>query len=80
METVKFIEPIINEEFYVWVAPDGTMQLTLMATDLPTCLAIAKLWHKAGLGKSPHEMRMNGFTIEKVRVTIVPDNKIEAKA
>lgn len=80
MEAVKFIEPIINEEFHVWVAPDGTIQLTLLAPDLPTCMAVAKLWHKKGLGKSPHEMKMSGFTIQKVRVTIVPDKNIESKS
>ncbi len=66
----KFIEPITNEEFYVWVAPDGSMQLSLLATEHTTCLAITKLFHENGIGQSAHEMREKGFTIEKVNVTI----------
>jgi hypothetical protein len=76
----NFIEPIIDEQFYVWVAPDGTMQLTLLAEDEPTCMAVAKLLHKSGFSKSPHEMRLRGFTIQPVKLTIVPNQKIEAQA
>ncbi len=65
------LQPILNEEFYVWVAPDGNMQLTLLAPDPVTCAAMAKLLSKTGFTKSPHEMKLNGFTMQKVKVTIV---------
>lgn len=68
----KFIEPIVNEEFFVWVAPDGSMQLSLIAPDYATCMAIAKLSHKYGMSQSVFEMRRKGFTIEKVKVNIIP--------
>jgi len=64
--------PIIDEEFYVWVAPDGEMQLALLAPDLPSCTAIAKLWYTSGLGKSPHQMKLDGFTIQKVKISVTP--------
>ncbi|KKN74629.1 hypothetical protein LCGC14_0388310 [marine sediment metagenome] len=65
------IEQIVNEDFYVWVAPDGNMQLTLLAPDETTCEAVAKLFHKSGIGQSPHQMRLKGYDIKKVKVTIV---------
>lgn len=65
-----FIEPIVNEEFYVWVASDGSMQLATMSPDEATCIAIAKLYHTYGFGQSPFEMRRKGFSIQKVKVNI----------
>ena len=64
-------EPIIEEDFFVWVAPDGNMQLSLLAPDIPMCLAVARLFHTKGLAQSPHEMKLKGFRMEKVKVTIV---------
>jgi len=67
------IEEIIDEEFYVWVAPDGNMQLSLLAPDYIMCEAIAKVFHKGGMGQSPHQMKLQGYTIQKVKITIVAD-------
>lgn len=67
------VEPIVNEIFYAWVAPDGTIQLTLIGIDIPTCLALAKLWHKKGLGQSIHELKQKGFTIENINVTMIAE-------
>lgn len=76
----KFIEPIINEEFYVLCAPDGSMQVSSLAPDLPTCMGFVKLLHKSGMGQSWHELKMKGFTYEKVKLTVIADGKIEAEA
>jgi len=64
------IEEIVEEEFYVWIAPDGAVQFATLAEDEPACWAIAKLLAKQGIGHSPHAMRQKGFSIEKVEVTI----------
>ncbi len=66
----KAMEEINQEPFYAWVAPDGTVQVTLLAPDEPTAIAVAKMWHKAGYGKSPHEMKLSGFTIQPILLTI----------
>ena len=76
----KFIEPIINEEFYCLAAPDGSLQLSSLAPDLPMCMGFVKLLHKSGMGMSWHELKLKGFTYEKVKVTVVSDGKIEAQA
>ena len=61
---------IENEEFYVWVAPDGTAQLATLSSDEASCIAIARVYHMHGFGRSPHEMRIKGFKIVKVLLTL----------
>ena len=76
----KFIEPIIEEEFYCLTAADGSLQISSLAPDLPMCMGFVKLLHKSGMGMSWHELKMKGFTYEKVMLTVVADGKIEAEA
>lgn len=71
----KFIEPIVDELFYAWVAPDGTIQFALMSTDIISCIAIANVFAKYGIGKSPDEMKKEGYTIEKIKVTAIPEEQ-----
>lgn len=76
----NFIEPIVDEKFCVWVAPDGTPQLSTLAADAVMCVAFTNLLHSQGIGLSPHEMKLKGFSMERVRLTIVPDKNPEAQA
>jgi hypothetical protein len=64
------IQPINNQEFYALVAPDGNIQPSTLAEDEATCMGFLKLMHKAGMGMSWHELKIKGFTCQKVRVTI----------
>ncbi len=73
------IEELKDDEMYVLCAPDGSIQLTTLAPDFPTCLAMIKLLHKSGLSKSPHEMMISGYTVMPVKVTIT-QNGDENKA
>lgn len=71
---------INNEELYVWIAPDGEIQFASLAPDPIIVEAFSKLLHKKGIGLSPHQMKLKGFTIEKVKVNIEAINEIEAQA
>lgn len=64
------IQPIINEDFCALIAPDGTIQPSSIAEDESTCLGFLKLMHKAGMGMSWHELKMKGFTIQPINLTI----------
>lgn len=68
----KDIQPIIEEEFYAMIAPDGHIQTATIGSSEAECMAIVKLFHKCGVGMSWHELKMKGFTYQKVKVTIVP--------
>ena len=76
----KFIEPIIEEEFYCLTAPDGSLQVSSLAPDLPMCMGFVKLLHKSGIGMSWHELKRKGFTYEKVKLTVIAGGKIKAEA
>lgn len=60
----------IDGDMYAWVSPDGTIQLSLMAPDIPTLLGITKLFSKSGMVKTSKEMLNNGFEIHKVYAKI----------
>lgn len=64
------IEPIIEEDFYCLVAPDGNLQVSTLAPDLIWCMGAVKMLHKSGFGMSWHELKMKGFTYQKVKLTI----------
>lgn len=64
--------PLIEAQLWVWVAPDGNIQMMTFGEDIPMCLAITKMLHKAGLSKSTAQMKLDGFTLEKMSVTIKP--------
>jgi hypothetical protein len=61
---------IKEEEFYALVAPDGNVQVSSLAPDIIMCMAFCKMLYKAGMSKSPHEMKTKGFTYQKVKLTI----------
>jgi len=65
------MKAIIDKEFYVWIAPDGEIQLGFIAEDEASCHLLAKLFSRSGLGKSPHRMKQEGFTIQKVKLSIL---------
>lgn len=71
----KQINPIIKEEFYCLVAPDGTPQLAFIGEEIVDSMAGIKLLSEAGIGMSLDELRKKGFTFEKVIVTIVQAKK-----
>jgi hypothetical protein len=66
---------IYKETWYVWCAPDGTMQLSLIGPDLPSCLAIPKVLKGV---QSIKEMKKQGFYIQKIEVTINPINDVDS--
>lgn len=66
------IQELHNQEMYALFAPDGSFQGMSLAPDFPTCCAMIKMMHKAGLGKSFHElMFLKGFKILPVKVSMV---------
>lgn len=72
MSKKKLVEPILNEVFFTWIAPDGGIQIGMTAPDAATCVAYAKLLSTKKLSQSPYELRMKGFFMQKVKVTIEP--------
>ena len=67
---MKKIDEIIEEEFTCLIAPDGSIQISTLAPDLPMCMGFVKLLHKAGIGHSLHQYGVKGFTFEKVKLTV----------
>jgi hypothetical protein len=66
------IEELNEEEMYCLFAPDGTWQPMTLAHDFPTCMAVIKLLHKAGLSKSFHELAvLKGFKVMPIKITMV---------
>lgn len=64
------IDEIKNEDFFALVAPDGSVQLATLADDKITCIALQKMYNSYGFGKSPEQMVKEGYTIQKVSLTI----------
>lgn len=58
---------VVDETLYVWVAPDGNIQLCLNGPSLQDCIDIACLFTGS---KTPKELIDNGFTMRKVKVNI----------
>lgn len=69
------IEEVKNESMYCLFAPDGTWQGMTLAPDLPTCMAVIKMLHKSKMGKSLHELKLKGYEILPIKITIVQDEK-----
>lgn len=66
---------IEKDKAWCLIAPDGTPQPYTIAEDFVTCISFIKMLHKAGLGKSWHEMRIKGFDIQEIELTIKPLTK-----
>lgn len=66
------IEELENEEMYCLFAPDGSWQPSTLSEDFPTCVAFIQLLHKAGMGRSFHQLcTVQGFKILPVKVSMV---------
>ena len=68
------ITPIVQEEFFVWVAPDGSIELPLIAPVYSDCLAMPNRFSDK-VYPSAMDLRLNGYSIKKVKVTIEPISK-----
>lgn len=66
------IQEIHNEEWYALFAPDGSFQALTLAPDFPTCVAAIRMLHKAGMGKSYHELcKERDFKILPILISVV---------
>lgn len=74
------VDEIMFEKMWAFIAPDGSVQPSTLAADLPECFALMKVMHKAGIGKSPNAMIREGFRIAPVRVTIIQDGPIDEQS
>lgn len=74
----QFIEPMTKEPFVCWIAPDGSIQMNLIAPALPELLGMTKVLHRAGVGQSASELRRKGFFIANCEFTLEPGQIIEA--
>jgi hypothetical protein len=72
---------------YCLFTPDGFWQPTTLSPDFPTCVGVIKMLHKAGLGKSLHELTVIGkFKILPIKISFIQDgdenkafNKFDSK-
>jgi len=67
------VENITKQKMFVLVAPDGSIQITTLTTSYEECIAYVRLLHHYKMGKSLHELKLKGFVIAPVEVSI---NKI----
>lgn len=72
------IDELKNEEMYVLVAPDGGIQLTTLAPDFATCVAMCQLLASRGIGQPVDKMFEQGFEIMPVKVTIIQNGDAES--
>lgn len=63
-------EPINNEDYFAWIAPDGTVQVATIGPDKETCLAFSKMLSNKGLSKSPATMMREGYRIDRIHLTV----------
>lgn len=70
MKEVK-LDELKNEEMYCLVAPDGSAQISTLASEFAMCLGMAELMASKGLGQPVAEMFSKGFTVLPVMVTIL---------
>lgn len=64
-------EEVKEQEMYILVAPDGSWQGMTLAPDFETCVAVIKMMHSKGFGKSFHELvKIKGFQILPVIVSM----------
>jgi hypothetical protein len=72
------VDELKNEEMYVLVAPDGSIQLTTLAPDYAMCIGMAQLLAKSGIGQPVGEMFEQGFEVMPVKVTILQNGDAES--
>lgn len=65
------VEEVKDEEMYCLFTPDGFWQPSTLAPDFAFCLAFIKMLHKKGIGKSFHQLTLEGCKIMPVKVSIV---------
>lgn len=64
------MDEIENKLHYCYVAPDGTCQLGTLSEDPVVVVAFAKMLYKSGMGMSPHELKLKGFKVQPVMLTV----------
>lgn len=65
------MEEVKEEKMYVLVAPDGSWQAMTLAPDFQSVVAIIRILHSKGIGKSFHELvKVSGYQILPVLVSI----------
>lgn len=72
------IEELKDEEMYVLCAPDGSIQLTTMAPDFQSCIAMCELLGRSNISQPLTKMFEQGFCIMPVKITVV-QNGTEAE-
>lgn len=58
------------EPMYCLFSPDGEWQALSLAPDYAHCIAAIRLMHKAKMGRSFHELKLKGFKVLPVMVSI----------
>lgn len=71
------LEELKDERMFCLVAPDGFPQVTTLSPDYATCIGMAQLMAKAGLGQSVEKMFKAGFEILPVDITMVQAGNAE---
>lgn len=77
---MKIIEPINSNDFYVLTDPNGVVQLATIAPNINACKAFVKALELCGIGKTIDDLMNQGYSFERINITITPYNKITAQA
>ena len=72
------LEELKDEEMYVLVAPDGTAQLSTMASEYAMCLGFCELMAQKKICESPAVLFKKGFEILRVKVNMSQMGDAEA--
>lgn len=67
------VENIEKQQMYALIAPDGSIQIPTLNYSYEECVAYVRLLHHYKMGQSLHELKLKGFVIAAVEVSI---NKI----
>ena len=71
------VDELKNEEMYVLVAPDGSIQLTTLAPDYAMCIAMGELLASKGISQSVASMFEQGYEVMPVKVSILQNGDAE---
>jgi hypothetical protein len=64
------LEELKDEEMYVFVAPDGSPQLSTLAPDYAMCVAFCELLASKKISESPRKLFREGFEVLRVKVNM----------
>lgn len=71
------LEPVVDEEMFCFVAPDGFAQMGTLAPDFATCIAMVEFMASVGMSKPAGQLFLEGFTILPVLVTLKQNGTAE---